>query len=311
MTVGPGVLRLEKVHRAQPPAGEAGAGHLDAAVAREAASERQAWSVRLDPLTAGTPIAYRFVGDAGRQRTRRFEVVVAGWSSAGARLAAELVGPAADRVVPDSIAWLAADGGPIRVRFALRLAAGERVIGFGERFDHLDQLGRKLDVTVFEQYKGQGARTYLPMPFAIVVGGDGWGFHVRTSRRSWYDVGSTDPTRLWVEVELDPDEPAPAVSLALYGGPPSEVLRAFLRETGEPTVPPDWVLRPWMRSNEWNTEARVRAEVERSLVEGIPVGRVVIEAWSDETTFAAFRDARCTVHDDGSPHRLADFHVPA
>lgn len=303
------VLSLDRV-RPTGAAGTAGAGHLDAAAVREAASDRQAWSVRLEPLTAGAHIAYRFIGDGGRQRTRRFEAVVAGWSPVGGRLASELVGAASDRVDPDSIGWLRGDGGPIRVRFALRLAAGEHVVGLGERFDHLDQRGRQLDVTVFEQYKGQGARTYLPMPFAIVVGGDGWGFHLRTSRRSWYDVGKTDPTRLWVEVELDPEEPAPEVSLAFYGGRPSEVLRAFLRETGEPAVPADWVLRPWMSSNEWNTEARVRAEVERSLAEGIPVGTVVVEAWSDETTFTAFRDARYTVHEDGAPHRLADFTFP-
>ena len=303
-------LPLERVQAQGGPVAGAGAGHLAAAAARLVGRSRQAWSVRLDPLLAGTHVACRFVADGPRQRTRRFDFVVAGWSSAGGRLAAEKVGQASDRIVPGSVAWLRADGGPIRVRFALRLAAGERVIGFGERFDRLDQRGRRLDVTVFEQYKGQGARTYMPMPFAIVVGGDGWGFHVRTSRRSWYDVGLTDPDRLWVEVELDPGEPEPGVGVALYGGTPADVLGAFLRETGVPRVPPDWVFRPWMSGNEWNTEARVRTEVERSLAEGIPVGAVVIEAWSDETTFVAFRDARYAVHDDGAPHRLADFEFP-
>src|SRR5262249_44732547 len=42
----------------------------------------------------------------------------------------------------------------------------------------------------------------------------------------------------------------------------------------------------------------------------IPVGVVVIEAWSDESTFTAFRDARYEVHPDGAPHRLADFTFP-
>lgn len=288
-----------------------GAGHLDAAAAREAARDRLAWWVSLEPLVAGTRVRYRFVGDAGRHRTRWFDLVVVGWSASGGRLVPALVGPARDRLDAGSVAWLRAGGGPLRVRFALRLADRERVVGFGERFDRLDQRGRRLDVTVFEQYKGQGNRTYMPVPFAIIVGGECWGFHLRTSRRSWYDVGLTDPHRLWVEVELDPDESDPEVSLALYGGRPAEVLGAFLRETGEPRMVPDWVLRPWMSSNEWNTEARVRAEVERSLAEGIPVGTVVIEAWSDETTFVAFRDARYTVHEDGAAHRLADFEFPA
>jgi len=305
-------LPLEPVQVEGGPTAGAGApvGHLAAAAARLVGRGRQAWSVRIDPLAAGTHVAYQFVADDRRERTRRFDVVVAGWSAAGGRLVVEKIGPTPDRIVPDSVAWLRADGGPIRVRFALRLAAGERVIGFGERFDRLDQRGRRLDVTVFEQYKGQGARSYMPMPFAIVVGGDGWGFHVRTSRRSWYDVGVTDPDRLWVEVELDPDEPDPEVRVALYGGAPADVLGAFLSETGVPRVPPDWVFRPWMSGNEWNTEERVRAEVERSLADGIPVGAVVIEAWSDETTFVAFRDARYAVHEDGAPHRLADFEFP-
>ena len=303
-------LPLEPMLAADGPTMDVGAGHLAAAAARQVGRGRRAWSVRLDPLVAGTRVSYRFVADDGRGRTRRFGFVVAGWSSAGGRLAVEQVGPASDRVVADSVAWLRADGGPIRVRFALHLRPDEHVIGFGERFDRLDQRGQRLDATVFEQYKGQGARTYLPIPFAIVAGAHGWGFHVRTSRRTWYDVGATDPDRLWVEVELDPTEPDPAVGIALYSGTPADVLAAFLHETGAPRLPPHWVFRPWMSSNEWNTEERVRAEVERSLAEGIPVGAVVIEAWSDETTFVAFRDARYAVHEDGAPHRLADFEFP-
>jgi alpha-glucosidase (family GH31 glycosyl hydrolase) len=301
---------LLRVARPEPASGADGAGHLDAAAAREAASDRQGWSVVLDPLPAGTSIAYRFIGDEGRQRTRRFETVVAGWSPAGGRLQTRAVGSIEDPLEPGSVAWLKADRGPSRVRFAMRLAVNDHVIGFGERFDHLDQRGRRLDVTVFEQYKHQGARSYLPMPFAIVVGAEGWGFHVRTSRRSWYDVGTTDTSRLWVEVELDPDEFDPDVDVTFYAGRPAEVLAAFLRDTGEPHIAPDWVFRPWASSNEWNNQARVRAEIERSLAEGIPVGTVVIEAWSDEVTFVAFRDARYVVHEDGAPHRLADFTFP-
>ncbi|MBA3875853.1 MAG: glycoside hydrolase family 31 [Anaerolinea sp.] len=289
-------------------------GHLAAAATRQAGRERRAWGASVGPFTAGTRLSYRFVGDGGRQRTRRFEAVVAGWTASGGRLVIDPPSAAGDRLVPGSVAWLRADTGPIRVRFALRLEPEAHVVGFGERFDRLDQRGRRLDAVVFEQYKHQGNRTYLPMPFAIMVpegGAGGWGFHVRTSRRTWFDVGASHPERLWIEVELDPDETEPEVEVALYDGPPPDVLRAFVRETGAPRLPPDWVFHPWMSGNEWNTQARVTAEVERSLAEGIPAGVVVIEAWSDETTFTAFRDARYEVHPDGAPHQLADFTFPA
>jgi 1,3-alpha-isomaltosidase len=51
-------------------------------------------------------------------------------------------------------------------------------------------------------------------------------------------------------------------------------------------------------------------EVRRSAAEDIPAGVLVIEAWSDESTFTAFRDAVYEPHADGSPHRLSDFTFP-
>ncbi len=205
--------------------------------------------------------------------------------------------------------WLVTDDGVVGVRVALALGAGERVVGFGERFDALDQRGRVLDTTVFEQYKQQGNRTYLPSPFAIVAGGErGWGFHVRTSRRVHFDVGRAAADRLLIELAVDPARPV--VELRLYDGDPRPILAAHLAEVGGLRRPPDWVFHPWMSANDWNTQARVEAEVARSLELGVPVGAVVIEAWSDESTFTVFRDARYEVRPDGAPLTAADVTYP-
>lgn len=299
---------LREDELAAPPA----SGHLAAAAARLTGRGRRTWAATIDGLPAGTRLVYHFARPDRSEQTRQFSCTVAGWDAAAGRLVIDSAA-AGPQLVPGSVAWLRADGAPLRVRFAMRLEDGDHVVGFGERFDRLDQRGQRLDATVFEQYKTQGNRTYLPVPFAIVVGRDGiaWGFHVRTSRRTWYDVGATVRNELRIEVDLDPAEPEPVIEVAVYRGTPGTVLSAFLDEIGRPTLPPDWVFRPWMSANEWNTEARVRAEVERSAAEGIPVGVVVIEAWSDESTFVAFRDARYPVHKEGRPHRLADFTFPA
>ncbi|MHB8958955.1 MAG: glycoside hydrolase family 31 protein [Candidatus Limnocylindrales bacterium] len=286
-------------------------GHLAAAANAGLARGRRAWRLVLDPQPAGARIRYRFRDGAGRQ-TRWHEFTVAAWSADGGTL--RLDGPLdPGRLVPESVQWLRAEGGPFRLRFSLVLEPTAHVIGFGERFDRLDQRGERLDAVVFEQYRDQGKRTYIPVPFAMVVPevGTGWGFHVRTGRRTWYDVGASRPDRLVVEVALDPDERAPIVEVASFVGTPREVLGAFLAQAGLPVQPPSWVFRPWMSANEWNTDARVRREVERTIAEGIPAGVLVIEAWSDEQTFVAFRDARYEVHADGAPHRLADFTFPA
>ncbi|GLI27580.1 hypothetical protein ARHIZOSPH14_18220 [Agromyces rhizosphaerae] len=287
-------------------------GHLASAQARLARAVG-GWAVELPAPAPGSVIRYRFTGsDAGgmAQRTREFDAVVSGWTDAPDETV-RVVGT--DRVLPGSVSVLT-DGDRVRrVRFALPLAGGEHVTGFGERYDRLDHRGTDLDAVVFEQYKRQGAerKTYLPMPFAHVVGSEGWGFHVRTSRRSWFEIGTTAADRIVVEVEADAPVGAPAVELACYDGSPAEVLDAFLAEVGRPEQLPDWVFRLWASGNEWNTQAEVMRQMDLHREHDVPVGSVVIEAWSDERTFTAFRDARYEVAEDGAPHRLDDFEFPA
>lgn len=285
------------------PAERIGEGHLSEAAARRGEQRgRTSWRA---VVPMGEHLRYRFLD--GRSRTRWFEVEGCTWTAGGGRL--RLEGDARlSRLVPGSVEWLVGDA-TYRLRFALRLEHGERVIGFGERFDALDQCGRLVDAAVFDQYKGQGARTYLPMPFAIVVGG-GFGFHVDTGRRVRFDVGSTVRDRILVEVDLDPGLRDPELTVRLFAGPPADVLSSFLAATGRAEAPPDWIYRLWMSGNEWNSQARVLAEVDRSRREGIPVGAVVIEAWSDEATFVAFNGAEYEMHTDGAPHRLSDFRFP-
>lgn len=277
-------------------------GHLASAQARLARASG-GWRTVLDDLVAGERLRYRFV--APHQSTRWFETTVAGWVD-GAEGLSE-AGTA--RIVPGSVSRLVAGDDTLRIRFALRLAAGERVVGFGERYDALDQRGTSLDSMVFEQYKNQGRerRTYLPMPFAHVVGADGWGFHVRTSRRVWFDVGAQTPERLWIEAETGPDG---TLELALFDGDPREVLRGFLGDAGRAEELPAWAFRLWASGNEWNTQAEVMRQLDLHRDLDIPVGSVVIEAWSDESTFTTFRDAQAAVVDGAEPRRLADFTFP-
>ncbi|MDO5495853.1 MAG: glycoside hydrolase family 31 protein [bacterium] len=282
-----------------------GSGHLAEAQA-ESLTSAGAWSVTSPPVQVGEATRYRFRADG--ETTDWFEVEAGRWVREGGDLV--IGGPAADRLVPGTLEWLVSGSGVSRARLALGLEEGERVLGFGERFDSVDQRGRRLDSVVFEQYKQQGEhrRTYLPMPFAHVIGGEGWGFHVATSRRVWFDVGASDADLLWIEVDLGiGTQPPGEVVVRGYGGTPSEVLDAFLSEVGRPRELPEWVFRLWASGNEWNTQARVMREMDLHHEYGIPVGAVVIEAWSDENGITVFRDADYEVREDGSPFRYEDF----
>ncbi len=310
----------EQVHALAPVArssrGQAvDGGHLASAQARK---DRAAggWQVILPQTPADAALSYRFTAhraDGSVEQTRWFSCRTASWHPAPESVALDTPAALSGLAVTDVM--VLHDGERIRrIRFTLPLDAGEHITGFGERFDALDHRGTRLDSVVFEQYKSQGAhrRTYLPMPFAHVVGGRGWGLHVRTSRRVWFDLGAEDTGRLVIEAETDtPVGAGAAIEVALYDGDPTRVLDAFLTEVGRPSELPDWVFRLWASGNEWNTQAEVERQMALHREHDIPVGSVVIEAWSDESTFTAFRDAQYDVRAGGGPMHLADFTFPA
>jgi len=279
-------VRARKVE--QPPPGEQQAGHLAKAAARTGSPLRQAWEVEMAAPPYGSVLRYRFTGRAasGWTRTSWHRVRSGRWQAAGGHLSVSGSDAVSGRLVPGSTSWLVGPEGAVKGRLALRLTPDEHVVGFGERFNAIDQRGQCIDAVVFEQYKHQGPRTYMPMPFAIVTGGQGWGFHVVTSYRTWYDVGATDPGLLRIEAELDPQGGNDGLEIHLFEGTPEEVLRAFLEQTGWPQLPPDWVFRLWMSGNEWNTQARVLAEVERAGARTSPLG------WSSSKPGAMSRRSR-------------------
>ncbi|TDE90087.1 glycoside hydrolase family 31 [Occultella glacieicola] len=300
-----------------------GEGHLAAAQAA-ALDDDGAWSVVSPPVTG--PVRYRFRAEAdggASEESDWFDLQPVTWVTGAGDLTfsgggngtggGRASGAGADRLLPGSVQWLRDETGVHRVRFALALEPDEHVVGFGERFDAVDQRGRTLDAVVFEQYKGQAAagRTYLPMPFAHVVSpSDSWGFHLRTSRRSWFDVGASTPDALVIEVDLG-GEPHEHLDVGVYTGDPAAVVAAFTAEVGRAQELPDWVFRLWASGNEWNTRDLVMDRMDTHASLDIPVGVVVIEAWSDEQGIMLFRDATYPLHPDGAPHTGAEIGYPA
>ena len=283
-------------------------GHLAAAAeAGEDTAGLEPWAALVGPFLGGHDVRYRFVSGDARTVTPWFDLPIYEWKVEGGQL--DTLSATGERSA-ESVQWLMdAEGHCARVRFTLELHPDEHVVGLGERFHALDQLGHRVDATVFEQYCNQGFRTYLPIPFAHVVGREGWGFHVDTTRRVWFDVGATDSRELRIEALVDPSDPS--LVLRLFSGSPHEVLAQFFDVVGSPSALPEWAFAPWISSNEWNTQARVEAEVNRSLDAGVKVGAIVIEAWSDEGTIHIWRDARYTPRGDGERLRYEDFAFPA
>ena len=163
-----------------------------------------------------------------------------------------------------------------------------------------------LDIRCFEQYKNQGRRTYLPIPF--LLSSRGFGVWVESSRWMQFDLAATHPEQWSVEADVGPD-----ATLCLHwleGDDPYDIVAQFTRLTGPATLPPSWAFGLWMSGNEWNSQARIQEEVESSLAHGIAPSVIVIEAWSDETTFYIWNDATYASRPGATAFRYQDFTFP-
>lgn len=269
------------------------------------------WCVQTPVLSSDREHQYRFHSvdaQGATQRTKWFKVTPAKW----VKNAGTLNVSGNSHVIEKSVDWLVNEDGCHQVRFDFTLMPDQHVVGFGERFNSVDQKGVSLDAIVCEQYKNQGFfnRTYLPMPYAMVIGQDSWSFFVRTNQRTFYDVGASAIGRLKVRVDLSRDDNG-ILDLVFDEGEPTVLLNNFLGFVGRPEKLPDWVFGLWGSGNEWNTQEQVLEIIENHKAKDIPLGVLVIEAWSDESTFTAFRDSEYAVREDGKPHKLKDFSFPA
>ena len=172
--------------------------------------------------------------------------------------------------------------------------------GFGERYNALDQAGNRVDQFVYNQYKEQGLRTYMPMPVGYTDAG--FGLHLAADSYSWFDLTRPGETRFGVEAD--------SLAIDLFTGTVAEQISQFMAVTGDPEPVPAWALGPWMSSNNWDSEAEVRKQVALTLEHQIPATVLVIEAWSDEATFYIFNDAQYAEKPGAEAFAYGDFSFP-
>lgn len=163
----------------------------------------------------------------------------------------------------------------------------EAFYGFGERYNSLNQAGEVIDNYLFNQYKDQGIKTYIPMPYYI--SSKGVSFFLETSLNSFFDMGSIKDQ---ITITLNNS----SLKAHMHFGSPRELIRSFTDLTGKPEMIPKWALGPWMSSNNWDNQGEVLTQMKTTLEYDIPATVLVIEAWSDEVTYYIFNDALYDAH---------------
>ena len=167
--------------------------------------------------------------------------------------------------------------------------------GMGEKFNAVNQKGRRVVNKVEEHFCFQGEYTYCPAPFFWTD--TGFGLYVRTDRETVFDFR---------EGEVVISCPAEA-AVYLFCGRPEEIIREYLALLGPVKLPPKWAFAPWISANHWSSQADVEQQLELLKRYDFPASVLVVEAWSDEATFYLFNGARYTPVSDGKALRYEDF----
>ncbi len=172
---------------------------------------------------------------------------------------------------------LCSDGAEITIESQYRAA-----FGLGERFDMVNQKGTERSIEVIDKFCHQGPLTYCPIPFFYTD--KGFGVYIDTLRVS--DISFKDLITISLKGTLE-DFP----ELVLFFGQPAEILQDFSRLTGKVKLPPKWSFGPWISANRWNTQAEVENQTALLKKYQFPATALVIEAWSDESTFYLWNGA--------------------
>ncbi|PKR77826.1 glycosyl hydrolase family 31 [Halalkalibacillus sediminis] len=182
----------------------------------------------------------------------------------------------------------------------------EKFYGFGERFNAIEQRGNVIDCYVYNQYRDQGTRTYIPIPFYMT--NNQYGCFIDTNLYTSFDLASKENDRCSVTIEQAPE--VSETNIHFYFGEMKKQIASYVQDTGEPTMVPAWALGPWMSSNNWDRQSIVTNEVELTNEYDIPATVIVLEQWSDEATYYMFNDAEYDLKHPSEAHQYEEMHFP-
>jgi alpha-D-xyloside xylohydrolase len=173
-------------------------------------------------------------------------------------------------------------GGPAPARTAVtRLAtAGEHFYGLGEKFNALDQRGKKVRTLTFDNPGTKGDHSYEVAPWFVST--RGYGFHLDSTAESTFDLCQATPDRCAVL------NPAAALRFhVVYGPRLTDVVSRYTGLTGRPPLPPPWAFGPWISSDVWRNGGEVRYAVTTFRGRGLPASAIVFDSpW--ETAYNDF-----------------------
>lgn len=163
----------------------------------------------------------------------------------------------------------------------LAAQANEHFVGFGQRFDRIDQRGKQ--VVLWVEDGATLDMTYMPVPF--YMSSQGYGLWLDTTKKVIARIAmADDPTH----VSLRIDEPG--IHLKVFLGENfKKILTDYTQIAGRPALPPEWVFGPW-KSRDWQTADQhgILEDIDQQAALGLPATVKLIDArW--EVAYHSFR----------------------
>lgn len=170
---------------------------------------------------------------------------------------------------------------PVQTAVAAPSTAEEHFFGFGEKFNALDQAGKRVDMLTFDDPGTKHDHSYKVAPWFMST--RGYGFHLDSSAESSFDMRAGTPDRIVIANRF-----ATLKFNLVYGPALTDVLTRYTGYTGRPSLPPPWVFGPWISSDIWRSGGEVRYAVTQFRDRGIPASAFVFDSpW--ETAYNDFR----------------------
>lgn len=184
-----------------------------------------------------------------------------------------------------------------RVELTIRLPyAG--AFGMGEKYNGINQKGRRVENAVIEHFCHQDDKTYCSMPFFFTDSGFGL----------FADTGCVTHFLFMEEILVTAPVSTP---IHLFAGTPKEMIAEYMALSGRAKLPPKWAFGPWISANHWDTQQKVEQQIALLKEKDFPATVLVLEAWSDEATFYIFNGASYPAGEGSAVFSAGDFTYPA
>jgi len=195
--------------------------------------------------------------------------------------------------IQDRIEWVEID---------LNARDNEHFLGFGERFDSIDQRGKR--ITLWVEDGAHASYTYIPIPFYI--SSNGYGLFIDTNEKCIAQMATPDEPNI-VSIR----NPASSLKFTIFvENSTKEILSAYTKICGRPVLPPKWVFGPW-KSRDWQTanQEGILEDIQKQKDLCLPSSVKLIDArWEtayhtfkfDEVKFPDAKKMIETIHSQGN-----------